>query len=400
MTLLWRFAVASCLAGFVPATQAASTLKQIRAEHQQVLDSLNGKDADGKPLELDDERVPGLLKRGWELAGAWAAEFFEAHPAPSPSDLERVFEGFAPKPQGVKSQYGDFLEYREHSFEGSAIGIGAASYAIQARYFMWTSTGTFLVVARNRAGRFQALWNIKDLAEKHYAQRDAIGRWMHLVRPAYYNGALDVRRIRPLSPAANGHARFLVDAYQAAAAGGTRLAQLSMWEWNGAEAKPFLVKEYHYAADYDVFDLDGKTLGISTKEPLRTFYSCGMCPEPRGVWILRVTPDGVEDLGHHFLQPELRWADELFSKIDEGADTRDLAAVRVVTALKARIAEVRAEYSAQHPSWGFSWGMLDQCRVLRRGRWGAFELIVDAGRLRFSYALRNGRPYFTDVRIE
>ena len=49
----------------------------------------------------------------------------------------------------------------------------------------------------------------------------------------------------------------------------------------------------------------------------------------------------------------------------------------------------------------FSWGMLDECRVLRRGqRGGAFVLVVDEGRLQFTYELRQGRPYFTDVDIK
>ena len=31
---------------------------------------------------------------------------------------------------------------------------------------------------------------------------------------------------------------------------------------------------------------------------------------------------------------------------------------------------------------------------------GAFVLVVDEGELRFTYELRNGRPYFTNVKIE
>src|ERR1019366_6923530 len=99
---------------------AATALKQLKAEHQHVLDDMNGKDGDGKPLELDNARVPGLFKKGWDLAGAWAAVFFETHPVPSPSDLKRIFEGFAPEPRGIKSQYGDFLEYHDYSLVGGA----------------------------------------------------------------------------------------------------------------------------------------------------------------------------------------------------------------------------------------------------------------------------------------
>jgi hypothetical protein len=45
--------------------------------------------------------------------------------------------------------------------------------------------------------------------------------------------------------------------------------------------------------------------------------------------------------------------------------------------------------------------MLDECRVLHRGqRGGAFVLVVDEARLQFTYKLREGRPYFTDVEIK
>jgi hypothetical protein len=44
--------------------------------------------------------------------------------------------------------------------------------------------------------------------------------------------------------------------------------------------------------------------------------------------------------------------------------------------------------------------VLGECRVLRRGHRGAFALVVDEGKLHFSYVLRNGRPYFTDVRVK
>jgi hypothetical protein len=104
--------------------------------------------------------------------------------------LERIFEDFAPRPRGVKSQYGDFLEYSESSVAGSAVRIAPSVYVVEASYGVDFRTGTFMVVARNQLGHFEALWNIKDLAEKHYAQQDEIGRWMHLVRRAYDNGPL------------------------------------------------------------------------------------------------------------------------------------------------------------------------------------------------------------------
>jgi len=386
----------------VEAEQTVTTLslKDLRAEHQYLLDELNGKHTDGKVLELDDERVPGLVRKGWELAGVWAASYLEAHPTASRRELLRIFEDFAMRPRGVKSQYGDFLVYSEYSLAGSAIRIGPSLYVVEASYGVDFRTGTFMVVARSHRGHLEALWNIKDLAEKHYVQQDEIGRWMHLVRRAYYNGPLTVAKVVPLSRAANNHVRFLVDAYQGAD-GGTILAQLSIWEWDGAKAHPLLVELYQYAADFGGFRLDGRTLQISTKEQLESMISCGMCPEPRGVWILRITPAEVANLGHRFLQPELQWADELLSMIDNGEDATHLADGKVIDALKARI---RERDGARNPvrqpdETGFSWGMLDECRVLSRGQRGMFVLVVDESRLQFTYELREGRSYFTGVEI-
>jgi hypothetical protein len=377
----------------------APALDKLRAAHQRVLDDLNAKNTGGIPLELDDPQVPELLKQGWGAAGAWAAAYLEAHPAPSTRELARIFEGFAPAPRGVKSKYGDFLEYPGYRFTGAAVRIGASLYVVQASYFMDTSTGTFMVVARNRDGRFQTLWTIKDVAEQHFAQKDEIGRWVHLVSRAYYNGPLNVRTVLSLSPATDGHARFLVDAYQSAD-GGTALAQLSIWEWDGAEAKPLMVELYQYAVGFGGFRFDGRTLQISTKEALGTLFSCGTCPEPRGVWTIRITSAGVRDLGRRFLTPELQWADELLTKIAKGEDTTTLAEVEVVEAVKALIRETQAEDKdlGLDPS-EFSWGMLGQYRVLHRGQRGDFDLALDEGQLRFSYVLRHGRHYLTRVRI-
>lgn len=72
---------------------------------------------------------------------------------------------------------------------------------------------------------------------------------------------------------------------------------MSVWEWDGAEAKPFLLKIFQRAADFGGFRFDSKTVRISTKEALETLSSCGRCPEPRGVWSVRITADGVGTSG-------------------------------------------------------------------------------------------------------
>jgi hypothetical protein len=44
---------------------------------------------------------------------------------------------------------------------------------------------------------------------------------------------------------------------------------------------------------------------------------------------------------------------------------------------------------------------IDECRVLSHGKKGAFEITFGEGqKLWLAYRLRNGQPYFTDVRVE
>jgi len=280
--------------------------EQLRSEHQRVLDELNVKESTGRTLDFDDPRIPPLLRRGWDLAGAWAAAYLEAHPTPSAHDLERIFDGFALAPKGTKSQYGNFIEYTSYSLRGGAFRIAPSVYVVQASYGVKFLTGTFMVVARNRAGHFEALWNIKQLAEKHYAQKDKIGRWMYLVRESYYSGPLSVGRLLSVPSSTDGHPRFLVDAFQSAD-GGTQGAQLSIWDWDGAEARPLLVDWYDYVAgNFGALRFDGTTVRIPTKESLGILFSCGACDEPQGLWKVRITSNGVTNLGHRFVNPELQ----------------------------------------------------------------------------------------------
>lgn len=375
-------------------------LERIRIEHQHILGQLNAKDSNGNVLSLDDPRVPALLKKGWGLAGEWAALYLEDNPSPTKHELDHIFDGFAPSPRGVKSEFGNFVEYHDYNFNGTALRIGNSAYVAYANYFTDTSTGSFMVLARNQGGHFQVLWNIKDVAEKHYAQRDEIGRWMHLVSRSYYNGPLEVDKVLALPPTANGHARFLVLANQSAD-GGTILSQLSIWEWDGTQANPLLVDLYEFAADNFNFHIDDMTLRIGTKERTQTLDSCGECAIPRGVWTIRVTPDGVQDLGHRFLTPEIHWADQLLTKIGNDEDVTESASPDVVEALMSHIKETEAEdaklglAAPKH----FNWGLLEKCRVLSRGQQGGFELSLDGAKMRFSYKLRNGKPYFRHLRI-
>ncbi len=371
----------------------------LRIDHDRVLNELNTSGKSGSPIELDDPRTPALLENGWLLAGQWAALYLNTHGSMTADQLKEIFEGFAPAPNGVKSKFGDFLEYHSYAFAGTAIRIAPSVYVIQSCYWKDFATGDFLVVARGKDGSLQPLWNIKDVAKQHYPERDEIGRWVHLTRRAYYNGPLDVKRIIPVAPAKSGHPRFIVDAVQEAD-GGTALGQLSVWEWTGTEALPLLIKTYEYAWDTGSFHFNGNTVRIKTKEEPLSYFSCGECSDPKGIWTLRITPEGVEDLGHRFVDPEMQWADDLLSTVGNGKDASGIAGPQVIQEIKSAITEIAkesAEPGKAEESNPYVWGMFAGFHRIGKD---IFAIAFDEARMRFTYALRSGKPYFTHIRIE
>jgi hypothetical protein len=95
----------------------------------------------------------------------------------------------------------------------------------------------------------------------------------------------------------------------------------------------------------------------------------------------------VENLGHTFLQPQIKWASQLLAAaVSKHSNAAVLASPAVLATI--RHGEVDAN-------------MVEECRVIRQGKTGEFELSFDEGtKLHFTYRLRNGQPYFTSVNVK
>jgi len=357
-------------------------------EQRAVMERMNARGMDRSLRPFDDKAMAPLLNKGWELAGKWAVAWFDLHPDPSAKALESLFVEFTP-PQHDPEIYDPKLP-DVYSLEGSATRIAVDVYAVRAGYYesqAAVATSTFFVVARDAKGRFAAKWSIEPLAERHYRLRDELGLWAFHGSCAYYCGPLVVERVIPLPPTEEGQPRFAIDAFQATN-GNTRLKQLSVWQWNGTEARNLLIRSYRLYIDEDRdIQILGNLLTVPTKETTSSFSAYGCCAEPRGIWMIRVTADKVEDLGHHFVQPQIQWVDRLLEAVKANSPrAAEMASPSV-------LARLRRE--------GYEMDVIDQCRVLRSGKKGAFEISLDEGAtLWLAYRLRNGQPYFMDIRIE
>ena len=370
-----------------PESTTAQMAELISAQ-KILLRRMNTPNGSGKLRTLDDAVMGPLLSEGWKLAGQWAGAWFDLHPKPSADNLLNLFVSFTPPPADPQVYDPNFPG--AYAMEGSASKIDTDTYVVRAVYEESQSaiaTSTFFVVGRDANGHFLPKWSVKPLAQQHYRSKDEIGLWAFLGSCAYYCGSLVVQEVLPLPPTSSGQSRFAVDAFQATN-GSTLVKQLSVWQWNGFVAKNLVIKSYNLYIDEDRdIDVVGNFVSIPTKESTDSFSSLGCCAEPRGVWILRIEPDRIQDLGHHFLQPQIQWADRLLTESRaKSPHAASLASPSVVAFLRKT---------------DFDGIMIDRCNVLSSGKKGEFEISFAEGvKLRLAYRLRTGQPYFTDIRFE
>lgn len=356
--------------------------------HRAVMDRMNTHGEGGRLRPLNDTEMRPLLTQGWKLVEEWAGVWLDLHPNPSARDLDNLFVDFTP-PLHDPYVYNPNLPAL-YAMTGSATEIATDVYVVSADYEESQSanaTSTFFVVARNANGHFLSQWSIKPLAERHYRKGDEIGLWAFLDLCAYYCGPLVAQQVIPLPPSVKGQPRFAIDAFQATN-GNTLMKQLSVWQWNVTEAQNLVIRSYDFSVEEDrEIKLVGNLLTVPTKEITSSFSSYGCCAEPRGMWILRINSDQVQDLGHRFLQPQIQWADRLLAATGaKSSVAASLASPSVIAYLRHTEIEMDA---------------IDKCHVLSGGKKGAFQISFGVGtKLWFGYELRNGQPYFTHVRVQ
>jgi hypothetical protein len=195
-----------------------------------------------------------------------------------------------------------------------------------------------------------------------------------------------------LPPTNRGDPRFLIDA-MAFTRRSEFSKQVSIWEWNGQEAIPLLIKTYRSTINTGEIGFDGTLLRIPTKEDYKTFFSSSMSSEAKVIWTVKVTPKGIEDLGKTHEDPELQWVDELWNRLLSGKNAEDLASSQVIGILKQIIREEKIDDSL---------GMLGSWKVEKRRKDTILRFTADDLVYRYLYfkiEKRNNRPYFSKIRV-
>lgn len=345
-------------------------LEALRTAHASLLQDLAKVGQDGRP-SLDEPATQDQVHRAWALLERWAVAHLDAHPDTTAEALAATFT--TRQPPGREGG----------SLEVGALALQPGLFVLSAAYELGDgAAGTFFVLARGADGHPAVAWRILDLAQAHLPTGDELGRWAHLTATRYYSGSL-VGTVHPLPPTRSGNPRFYVRAYQAAH-GGTSLLQVSLWEWRDGAAQPLLVHPFLQTEDEGPDPaFDGRHLRFSTKERSKTFFSLGGFAEPRGLWTVRVTPDGIRDLGHRWRSPHLRHLDRICTRLRAGRDASDLASPQALRWMRDHLGE----------GGDYALGSVDGLHLWRSRGVLHFQASFGEGILQFTFRSRRGRPF-------
>lgn len=374
----------------------ARSLAEIRAAYLAIADDFPCGDVDGEPEWNRTTAMPATFKRVWPLVGEWAAAFLDRHPRASAAALVESYRQWAPTRSCPENEFGDWRWIRVAAVQ-LASGRDAA-YAVEANQIFF---GTFFVVARQKGGPFRVAWTVKDVARQGIEESEKVA-WKQGIA-GWEDGPLH-GGITLLSRSAGGHPRFLVDAdpLGIVIAGCTKSIQLSVWDWDGSQAAPLLMKSYaHSICDDEPGraspEWHGDTLVVPVKGRLATMSPTGGDVHPRAVGKIRVTATGVADLGEEWEEPDLRFVDDVLDRVLRQRDTANVIDPSVADALYRRLSP-RAHSLPDSSHIGmfgkFSVQQADAGRIATMGGGGSGDVSVDV-----TLVERDGHPFVTAASV-
>jgi hypothetical protein len=124
---------------------------------------------------------------------------------------------------------------------------------------------------------------------------------------------------------------------------------------------------------------------------LKTLFECCACDDTAAVWTIRLTPNGVEDRGRRYLNPEFEEIDRLFYRTLRGEDVSALAAPEVASALQEVL-----KRSCRLNEGSYSLGMINGWRTVHKDNESVFSLSIDLD-FTFRIGSRNGRPFVLEM---
>lgn len=256
-------------------------------------------------------RQPDKVARWWAAIRAWAEARFD-----------RLGAATAARSLAAEARRLD------PDLEISVLPLGPHAMLVSAN--RWTHGHVFILAPRD--GRVRTVWT--SSAPDPAARRafpalaswsaDAVAGVGCSEEPCE---AIGVDQIGALPPGPHGEARFYVHGTYFSEVGGTQGGQLAIWQWDGRRAQPLFARHFTFMIDQSepVLTVRGGELLLHVKDHFHSFYSCGQCEGRQMAWRLRMTPDGVRDLGRTSLTPELDFMDRLAGRMLRNEAVGDMA---------------------------------------------------------------------------
>ncbi len=305
----------------------------------------------------DNPLALGLLDREWSLLSQWTEQYLNEHSSATTDEIKTAIRNL------------------DSSLNVDTLRLGEYARVIS------TSQGEMgnVLVTAVEAGRYSTIWDIKSPGQSALDKFPELAAWspegasskcyqLREEKDWWRCGPL-FGKAEKLPADSKGHARFFIAATRAQEAGATVGAQLSIWEWDGKNVHPLLVKPYVYMVDQaEGARLDGELLRVREKKEFRTFFACGGCEGRQLEWTIRVSTEGIEDLGTKSIVSELDLVDEVYFRIEHAMPTTEVASPRVVATLKDSIKAVQGEYAGKNREKYPSLGMLAQWKLEHDGK--------------------------------
>jgi hypothetical protein len=340
-----RIAIALALPIAAP-TWGQASLATIKADYSRTLAELERHLVFDEWID-DNPESPVLLARLWTQAAEYAAAWLDAHPQAASADLSSAIGGMVP------SQKIDAVKLADRAFLIVAPG----------------PIGNVFIVAQS-GDHYRLAWSTAQHQEATGKQNEILAAWQadharHGHRGPYSAASGSAGPVIPklgqLPSDGQGRSRFYIDGIYQQSAGATCGAQISVWRWDGTSARVLIAREYTVMIDQAVRTrIEGDLLKVQEKKSFRSFFSCGGCEERQTDWIVRLTPDGIEDVGEKIVAPQLDVIDELFYRLIHHKPASDIASQAAVLAASKMINESRhidtAEDWKRFPTLGMMMG--------------------------------------------
>jgi hypothetical protein len=260
----------------------------------------------------------------------------------------------------------------------------------------WTSH--IFIVGVDARGGHRLRWSIAAPQTALDRKADfALSQWRPTVqnsncRDCRLMSAPDTGR---LPDAADGAARFWIQASYAQEMGATMGNQLSLWSWHHGRARPLLVHDFDIMAEQHHAVLRGTTLHVPSKGEWHSLFACGACFGRVTDLRFAIGPNGVRALPPVSETPELDLVDRVYARVLARQPVGTLAAPAALRVIRAQQHDNLAE---KDPELRKLTGMVSGWyRWRSHGR--RWLCLADDGTDPMAFAFDAGLHRITEVRV-